>query len=300
MQRHIPMGYQIVGGRAEVLPEAAKIVRQVFEDYLNGASTNQIARNLTEQGVLNASHKPSWNHGTVGKMLENQKYKGDSFYPPLIDDGMFEQVQEKRRERAEKLGRTAQLNSYANKNLFHERIICGICGQPYQKYVERGNQPDETACWKCKQYIKRERMHCGNRSLTEKQIEDACLGAVNYLIKNPLFLERESDIPPKEPENAESRKLTGQIQECLESGRYSAEEIRRMVFERARAQYRAAARNDSRFQTEKLKSILADQEPQTKFDPELFRQIIEKIVVQKESILEIRLKNGAAVHIRVN
>lgn len=65
--------------------ETALIVKTIFQEYLKGTSTCRIAKSLTEQGVLNASHMPSWNHGSVGKILENTKYMGDGFYPPLID-----------------------------------------------------------------------------------------------------------------------------------------------------------------------------------------------------------------------
>ena len=98
-----------------------------------------------------------------------------------------------------------------------------------------------------------------------------------------------------EPENAQSRKLTGQIQECLETGQYSADTIKQLVFERARAQYQAAAIDDIGFRTEKLKAALTEKELQTQFDPELFRQTIQKIIVGKDSILQIELLNGVSV-----
>ena len=75
MQRHMPMGYRIADGKAEIIPEAAEIVKGIFEDYLNGTSTYRIAKKLTEQGVLNANRRPSWSHCSIGKILENQKYK---------------------------------------------------------------------------------------------------------------------------------------------------------------------------------------------------------------------------------
>jgi len=35
-------------------------------------------------GFLNANNKPSWNHGAIGKILENTKYLGDALYPQMI------------------------------------------------------------------------------------------------------------------------------------------------------------------------------------------------------------------------
>ena len=45
-------------------------------------------------------------HGMVAKMLSNQHYLGDGFYPQLIDKSTFEKAAMERRCRAEKLGRT--------------------------------------------------------------------------------------------------------------------------------------------------------------------------------------------------
>ena len=283
MQNHTPMGYRIVNGKAEIIPEAAEIVKGIFEDYLNGTATYRIAKKLTEQGVLNTNRRPSWSHCSVGKILENQRYKGDDFYPALMDAETFEQVQERRRERAESLGRRAQLNSYANKSLFGDRIVCGICGQPYRKYVEHCNQPGETIRWKCKRYIKGNRVYCRNIFLTEEQIEDAILAAVNYFIENPDLLDQGVTVLKTELESAQSRKLTGQIQECLEN-----------------AQYQEAAIDDSGFRTEKLKAALTGRVPQVQFDPELFRQTIQKIIVGKDNILQIELLNGVAVEVKID
>lgn len=86
MQRYIPFGYQICNGTAEIQTEWAERIRAIFQDYLNGMSTNQIAKNLTQKGVLNGNEKPSWNHGSIGNILENAKYLGDEFYLPLIEN----------------------------------------------------------------------------------------------------------------------------------------------------------------------------------------------------------------------
>ena len=88
--------------------------------------------------------------------------------------------------------------------------------------------------------------------------------------------------------------------QCLENGQYSADAIRQLVFERARAQYQEAAIDDSGFRTEKLKAALTGRVPQVQFDPELFRQTIQKIIVGKDNILQIELLNGVAVEVKID
>lgn len=100
MQRHIPLGYKIVDGKVIFDEEKVAVIKKIFEDYHKGSSLHAIAKELTATGVLNANNKPNWNHGSVGKILENIKYLGDEFYPQIIDKETFESVQKRRKKRA--------------------------------------------------------------------------------------------------------------------------------------------------------------------------------------------------------
>ena len=89
-------GYKIVDGRAVVDRAAQKRIQLLFQNYLSGMSLSKAAE---EVGI----HIP---HGVVEKLLSNQHYLGDSFYPQLIDKSTFEKAAMERKHRAEKLGRT--------------------------------------------------------------------------------------------------------------------------------------------------------------------------------------------------
>ena len=92
----VPYGYKIVDGRAVVDKPAQKKIQLFFQNYLSGMSLSKAA----EEASI---HIP---HGMVGKLLSNQHYLGDSFYPQLIDKSTFEKAAMERKHRAEKLGRT--------------------------------------------------------------------------------------------------------------------------------------------------------------------------------------------------
>jgi site-specific DNA recombinase len=81
MQRHMPIGYKMVDGKIQIDETKEKVVKKVFKDYLSGVSTYELAKKLTSMGFLNANNKPSWNYGSIGKILENTKYLGDDLYP---------------------------------------------------------------------------------------------------------------------------------------------------------------------------------------------------------------------------
>lgn len=185
MQRHTPIGFRMRNGKIYVEKEKAKVVRKVFVDYLSGLSTYAIAKELTAKGFPNANNKPSWNHGSVGKILENIKYLGDEMYPQMIEKEIFEQVQNRRQEQRKKLGRVMQPNSMNNQSSFSGRLWCGECGEVFRKYIENSGKPSEKSKWKCKHYIYKNRVHCNCGVITDEQIKEVFILAVNKVIRTP-------------------------------------------------------------------------------------------------------------------
>ena len=84
-QWHMPIGYKMIDGRIVLDKEKAEVVKKIFINYINGSSLIKIAQELTAAGFPNANNRPSWNHGSVGRILENIKYMGDTIYPQIID-----------------------------------------------------------------------------------------------------------------------------------------------------------------------------------------------------------------------
>lgn len=292
MQRRIPLGYKIQNGKAEIMPPDARIVKAVFQAYLKGVSTNSIAKELTNQKVPNANHKFSWNHGSVGKILENQKYLGDDFYPQLIDNETFRRAQRMRREKAEYLGRLDKSDG-SKKSVFEGKLYCGHCGEPYHRYREHCGKAEETAWWQCRHSVKEKRLCSHNCLLTDEQIERAFLAITNQLIEVPSILEPRRLQKVKAPaSSAASDRVALEIQRAFETGEYTAKEIKRLAFLRASIQYQAATIDDSAFQTEKLRGILAGVGMQSHFSAELFSKSIQKIVVYEDGSLFFHLING--------
>lgn len=92
---HIPYGYKIVRGLAEIDPEQSEKVKMLFENYLSGMSV-RAAKEATgiQRGTM-----------TVRHILENPVYIGsDPYYPAIIDQATFDEVQKVRAERLEALG----------------------------------------------------------------------------------------------------------------------------------------------------------------------------------------------------
>jgi DNA invertase Pin-like site-specific DNA recombinase len=96
--------------------EQAKVVRDIFRWYLDGASVIGIIKKLFDAGIPSPSGKEKWNKRAIETMIANEKYTGtvtllDSAtqeyqyqmkecYPPIITESEFRAVQEEKKKRS--------------------------------------------------------------------------------------------------------------------------------------------------------------------------------------------------------
>lgn len=294
MQRHMPIGYKLVDGKIEFDDAKAVVVKKIFADYLSGISTFALAKRLTEMGFLNANNKASWNHGSIGKILENVKYLGDEFYPQMISPELFEQVQKRRKERCEQLGRSIQPNSAVHQYPFTGKLRCGECGEIYRKYIEHCGKPSERSFWKCKRYIYKNRVCCRCGFLTDEQLERAFFESVNRILARIQILDRKPKKVPV-PDNPEFNRLDQRIKELEAEGRYSSNELPALIFKRAQAFYKTAKVDDAEYNNEKMKQALSGRQPLAEFDEELFLTVIKQITVYADHRLMFEFINGLTI-----
>lgn len=291
MQRHMPLGYKIVDGKVIFDDEKAAVIKKIFEEYHKGSSLHAIAKELTNAGFLNANNKPNWNHGSVGKILQNIKYVGDDFYPQMIDKETFESVQKRRKNKEQKLGRTLQPNSMKNQSFYSNKLVCGECGDVYRKYIEHAGRPSEKSNWKCKRYIYQNRVHCRNLFLAEKDIENAFLSATNKILSRKWMLDKcRKKEPPKM--TMEIRRLEEEIKELEEEEQFSSKKLSELIFQRAKAYYSIAKIDDYAYNIEKMKQALAEKEQLIELDEYLFLTIIKQIVIYKDGRILVEFING--------
>lgn len=104
---HIPYGYRIENGVTVIDERAAEQVQRMFDNYLNGDSLIKAAENAGIKG----------NHGSIKLMLQNRRYLGDGFYPPIISEETFNAAAEERENRAERLGRNGYIRQERSVNV---------------------------------------------------------------------------------------------------------------------------------------------------------------------------------------
>ena len=70
-----PFGYRLVDGKIEVYEKEAQVVQTIFNSYLSGAGTTEIAKWLNDQQFCK-----KWSQRAVSRSLRNEKYIGDSLW----------------------------------------------------------------------------------------------------------------------------------------------------------------------------------------------------------------------------
>lgn len=110
-------GYQKgTDGALIIYDEQAKVVRDIFRWYLDGASVIGIIKKLSDAGIPSPTGKEKWSKHGIEKMLANEKYTGtvtlldsvtqDYVYqmkeciPPIITESEFRAVQAERAKRS--------------------------------------------------------------------------------------------------------------------------------------------------------------------------------------------------------
>jgi len=207
-------------GNLMINQKQAKIVRRIYQEYLDGKGANRIAKDLEADGIPNWNGKPKWYDGTIRSMLSNEKYKGEALlqktyttdfltkkraentgqvpqyyveesHPAIIDKDTWEAVQlEMERRKAYCLEHGIQKIEYATTdNPFAGRVICGTCGKGFGRKV--WNSTDEKRrriVWRCndKYAIKGEK-GCESKHIDDGVLYQAFVGAFNAMVENKAY-----------------------------------------------------------------------------------------------------------------
>ena len=81
-----PYGFRLQDKKLEAFDREADVVRYIFQQYLSGWSTSEIARDLTEKGIQTKLGKEQWRSTKISYILSNERYEGDCRYQKTYRD----------------------------------------------------------------------------------------------------------------------------------------------------------------------------------------------------------------------
>lgn len=166
-------GYEWVGDEMVIVPDEAKIVKRIFQNFLDGKSRLETEREFAAEGITTRDGY-RWVDSNLKKILTNITYTGNMLFqkefisdpiskqrrknrgelpqyyventhPAIIDKDIFDYVQSE-------MERRRQLGALANKSLntccFTGKIKCPYCGCSYM-HSRRGKNGHKQEFWCC-------------------------------------------------------------------------------------------------------------------------------------------------------
>lgn len=217
---NVPMQYsRLLGyrksedGKAEIVPDEAEVVKEIYRCYLDGMSMNLIADRLNGKGLKTKKNNSPYRKAVIQRILTNEKYTGDAIlqktyvtdcitkktrknngelpmyivknhHDPIISRNDFNRVQEEmarrsaKRNIAEKLTKTEQ-GKYSAKYALSELLICGECGSHYRRVTWTAKGFKEIK-WRCINRIQYGKRKCHDSpTIDEQPLHRAIVSAVN-------------------------------------------------------------------------------------------------------------------------
>ena len=212
-------------GSPRIIPDQAEEVRNMYRQFLAGASLRMIKEDLKSRNITNVKGDTDWTITSIRGILSNEKYCGDvllqktyisdciskkvikntgqlpmylvqNHHEGIVDRKTYDAAQAELARRnagkspSKKTAPTG-LTSYTSKYALSERLVCGECGTLYRRCVwsKRGRK---RIVWRCVSRLDYGTKYChSSPTLDEEPLQQAILAAINSAMsgKNDLIQE---------------------------------------------------------------------------------------------------------------
>lgn len=236
INRYIPFGYYFADAQIKVNEAEATVIRNIFRNYIAGASLKDLASQLTTAGTEFLPGRSDWDANRVYRLLRNEKYAGNNEFSPIIAEDIFQAAQAVRSERNQYQKKPEETTTITDAVA---PILCGACGQPAERHRGRkGKCPQKYVCTNpdCKQ---------------EYRVSDS---KMSELVLH-LLQSAEIQQPVCGQSSLEIRRVENEIDRLLDSPDADPLEIRRRIFDLAAERYRFLTAGFAI--TDKLRTALA-------------------------------------------
>ena len=208
--------------------EKAEVIRDIYRQFLKGASTRMIKKNLDDREIPSPSGRPVWDTASIRSILSNEKYCGDVLmqktfiqdciskkvvrntgqlpmylirnnHTPIVTREMFQAAQAELARRTSApspsiknapTGRTC----YASKYALSERLVCGECGTLYRRCTWSRNG-QKRIMWRCVSRLDYGTKYCHESpSMEETTLQEAIMAAINSVMSpKEILIDRIKD-----------------------------------------------------------------------------------------------------------
>lgn len=295
------LGYDYIDKQLVVNEEQAKIVRLIFQLYIDGVGTTAIANKLTELGYITSTGKTTWARSTISGILCNEKYVGDALlqksykinnlkkknrgevkqyyvensHEPIISNEVFAKVQEMRKQKTENL----KIDKFTNKYELSGKIFCGNCGS---KFTRRINHKvvnfTNNVRWSCYTQNQRGIHACESHMISDELLKEIIVDAYNEYLKTPKQNELTYEL---EERLNELTKKDFKLRDYLKQGLINPLKFNREI-EKVKHEYDIIDKQLMDSQSHMLYKKFG--KPIEEYDPSIVDNHIEKIIMKDWTI----------------
>lgn len=276
--RYLPFGYEVFDGSICISENEAVIVQSIFEGYKLGLSYQAIADDLRARKVNYLENRYDWNKNRVKRILENKKYIGMSQMPRLIEEELFNEVQELIQNKTSSYRETP-----FEVIILRKLLCCDICKRPLSRYITHNRD-----VWKC------ENPEC--RVSVPKRVLEKALLTVQSKITN------ENDAVKPIVSDHSSIKVDENIVALKESlknemikSNLDEEKIKELIFESARTVYDQMDDGSNERAANFLRERLSQTKVEDKVNYILITEISSAVYVTREKSIILKLKSDQIV-----
>jgi len=258
------------------------------------------------------THKRKRNEG------ESLKYLVKNHHEPIISKEEFDRVQEIMADRATEYGNIPEKRHKYNKRYaFSGKIICGNCGGVFKRRTWNSKSLSKQIVWQCSTYIKEGKDGCSMKAIDDMTLKTVFVRAFNRFYENreqflSSFMKNvEKGFENKSTENSEVQRqiqnitedikklIRLQIEEKITTEDYEKDysELKKQLdkLKKIQSDNSAYKQNNQELQLrmDKIQNFFKDHDGLlTDFDDEVFKALVEGVLVNTPTHVCFQLKNG--------
>lgn len=274
--RFIPYGYTIREGRTVIEHKEADIIREIFDEYIKGASLKDIAESLTQRKIPYTEKTDVWDKARIARIIDNAKYIGDEEYDPIIDEDTYEGAVSMKAARQ----RNTVQKECEGIALLRNRVKCAECGSPMVRRICSKRHVKES--WTCTN------AECGKRlRISDGDLLMKITLLINRIIDNTELMIPKPKIRPVDSPTVAN--LQRQIDDELQSDHPSEGYIISKVSEIASQLYKETQANKMIVaQIARKRAMLM--KPQESFNCDYFTDLIDYITLSSSGKVTLHTK----------
>lgn len=272
-------GYQFAEGILQIDEEQSRMVQEIFKVYNSGIPVSRLKDHIEGLEI---------NRVRLSDMLSDRRYLGNENFPQIIDQELFETVQQRKKERRKAIGKEQPYVYHKEQFLFGDKMKCGECGSAYHCYKH-----GELQRWDCSKRLVKGRVTCRNQHIQENQVKELFMQAVGNLEKHPEQIRKITVYGSKRDIRLQAAEH--EIELLKNNSDHNIDELLNLIYKRASLQYEDTDDGGAAYYTQKIEDLIQQykEQPEEKtFNKDLFDAIIEDITIYKDGRVVFTLKNG--------